>query len=154
MKIIILLLLTLIGTSCEYNEFDGGEQPSNLDYLLFGHLNGFCMQCDAVYKIQNGKLEGLRNQTISDPSTANLLPLTDEQYQLVKTLINQVPPRLIIVFDGSIRNLGSAFPDAGHYYVEVSKAGKLYRWYLEAGNLPQDVQTFVSSMQDALAKLQ
>ena len=40
-----------------------------------------------------------------------------------------------------------------HTYIEVSLNNKVYRWYIEAENIPADLTDFVKAVRDAMSKL-
>jgi len=149
----ITLLLFL--SNCTYHDMVPGEKMpgSSIDYMMFGHTAGFCMECDAVYKIFDGKLYGASHQMIGDPDATSLTQLPISSYNLVSSLITQIPRRIVTGSPTSTNTIGTYFPDAGHYYIEVSQNRKVYRWYIEPGNLPNDLQDFISAVQEALGKL-
>jgi hypothetical protein len=148
--IAILLLF-----SCTESNLPSGEKipSSSAEYLMFGHNDGFCMKCDAVYKITDGKLFGENHQVINDPDSTQLKLLPDSSYQLVASLTNQIPKRLVMGSTDSINRIGMYFPDVGHTYIEVSQNDKIYRWYIESRNLPDDLLPFVKEVNEAIVKL-
>ena len=145
----------LLLSNCTYNDLQSGEKiPSaSVDYLMFGHTSGFCMNCDKVYKIVDGKLFGASHQVISDPDAVALTQLPTSSYAMVSSLTSQIPNRLVTGSTSSINNIGTYFPDAGHTYIEVSQSKRVYRWYIEPGNLPTDLIDFMGAVNDALSKL-
>ncbi len=151
----VFAFVVLSGLSnCTYNDLWSGEVPSaSVDYLMFGHTSGFCIQCDEVYKIFEGKLYGASNQIISDPDAVALTQLPNSNYSLVSSITSQIPIRIVTGSTSSINIIGAPFPDAGHTYIEVSQNKKIYRWYIELGNIPSDLQDFLNAVQAALSKL-
>jgi hypothetical protein len=150
-----VLASLLFLANCTYNDLWSGERIPNpsVDYMMFGHMSGFCMNCDEVYKIVDGKLFGASHQMISDPDAVALTQLPTSSYAIVSSLTTQIPNRLVTGSTTSINKIGTYFPDAGHTYIEVSQNKKVYRWYIEPGNLPSDLQVFIDAVQDALNKL-
>jgi|GEM_PF-2170579 len=149
----IACLLAL--SSCTYNDLWSGEKgpSSSIDYMMFGHTSGFCMTCDQIYKLADGNLYGASHLTISDPDATPLSQLPNSSFVLVSSLASKIPKRLLTGSTASINNIGTYFPDVGHYYVEVSQDRKVYRWYIEPGKLPSDLQVFIDSVQGALRQL-
>jgi hypothetical protein len=146
--------LMLLLANCTYNDTWSGTVPSSsIEYMIFGHTSGFCLNCDEVYKIIDGKLFGASGQMISDPDAVPLTQLPSSAYNLVSPLVTQVPKRIVTGSITTTNTIGTYFPDAGHYYIEVSQNKKVYRWYIEPGNLPNDLQPFINAVQDALGKL-
>jgi len=125
---------------------------STIDYLMFGHNQSFCLNCDAVYKITNGTLLGANHQMIGEPDSVQLTQLPSSSYDLVSSLTTQIPNR-IVTGTSSINRVGSYFPDVGRTYIEVSQNQKVYRWYIEEGNIPADLTDFVKAVKDAMSKL-
>jgi hypothetical protein len=152
---IFAAVIPLILSNCTYHDLDSGEKvpASSMDYLMFGHTESFCLSCDAVYKIVNGKLFGANHQVIGDPDEVQLVQLPNSSYNLVSSLTTQIPGRIMTGSTGSINHIGTYFPDAGHTYIEVSQNKKAYRWYIEPGNLPGDLQDFVTAVNEAMSKL-
>ena len=142
-------------SNCTYNDLVSGKTVpvSSIDYLMFGHLGGFCMECDVVYKIVDGKLFGASHQMISDPDAIQLTELPTSSYNLVSLLTRQIPMPLVAGSTTSINIVGTPFPDVGSMYLEVSQNKKVYRWYIRSADLPSDLQAFIDSVQDALGKL-
>ena len=142
-------------SNCTCNDMTSGERIPNAsgDYLMFGHTSGFCMNCDEVYKIVDGKLFGASRQMISDPDEVVLTQLPTSSYAIVSSLTMQIPNRIVTGSTSSINRIGTYFPDAGHTYIEVSQSKKVYRWYIEPGNLPSDLTGFISEVNSALGKL-
>lgn len=150
----IVALFVLVIQACHPGGCTPPPEPQKLDYLLFGHLAGFCNDCDAVFKLENGKLSGAQHRVISDPDTARLVQLSDASYQQVSSLLQQAPMRLFTGSTSEIQTLGSPVPDMGYQYIELSANNSVRRWRIEGGNVPSDVQPFVQALTDAIGKLQ
>jgi len=145
-------LLTL--SNCTHNDVRPEKEPgSTIDYLMFGHNQSFCLNCDAVYKITNGTLLGANHQMIGEPDSVLLTQLPSSSYDLVSSLTTQIPNRIVTGSTSSINRVGNFFPDVGHAYIEVSQNQKVYRWYIEAENIPADLTDFVKAVRDAMSKL-
>jgi len=147
--------IVLFLSNCTYNDLVSGEKipPSTVDYMMFGYNGGFCVACGAMYKIIDGKLFGSNHQTFTDPDAVPLTQLPTSSYDLVSSLTTQIPKRIVTGSTSSINNIGTYFPDAGHTYIEVSQNKKVYRWYIEAGNIPADLDTFMNDVSEAMSKL-
>jgi hypothetical protein len=94
----IISLLTL--SSCERQNFStqtDGTQDTSIDFFIFGHTGSFCLDCDAVYKIQDGKLYGANHQIISNPDSVQLNLCPNASYELVSGLPSEIPPQLLEV---------------------------------------------------------
>jgi hypothetical protein len=128
-----------------------GEPNSSNDYFIFGHTAGFCLNCDAVYKIQDGKLYGANHQNIFYPDSVQFKSFPDTSYKLVSSLSSEIPPPLL---KESSMNIGTYFPDAGHYYIEVSHNHEVHHWYIEAGNTPCYLANFLKDVSAAMGKLE
>jgi hypothetical protein len=141
--------------SCQYENIDLSRDvpTSSITYLMFGHTASFCLNCDAVYKIENGKLYGASNQMISNPDSAQLKLLPDSLYQKVSSLAIEVPSQLFSGSTSTIQKVGSYFPDVGHYYIEVAQNKNTYRWYIEAGNTPSYLTDFLKDVNTAMTRL-
>jgi hypothetical protein len=156
-RFIILVLTTfLLLTGCRYDQITPQQETpgSSGDYLVFGHTQGFCMNCDAVYKLQDGKLYGADHQVIPDPGDVQLKIMPASSYQLVKSLIVEIPSELLIGSSSAIQTVGSYAPDVGHVYIEVSQHHEVHRWYIEAGNTPGYLLDFLKEVNNAITQLQ
>jgi len=89
---------------------------------------------------------------IGEPDSVQLTQLPSSSYDLVSSLTTQIPNR-IVTGTSSINRVGSYFPDVGRTYIEVSQNQKVYRWYIEEGNIPADLTDFVKAVKDAMSKL-
>lgn len=156
MRKVLYGIVVLFGAlGCAEHDLLSGEKvpPSTVDYLIFGHTAGFCMECDALYKIDDGKLFGAKHQVIGDPDTVQLTELPVASYEIAAGLTFEVPSRFVNGSTVDTNRLGTYWPDAGHYYIEVRQSGKVYKWYIEAGAIPVDVAPFISHIETAIGKL-
>jgi hypothetical protein len=151
--IITAIASAAILASCEYNELlykgNGGGHPS-YDYFIFGHTSAFCNSCDVVCKIENGKLYGAINQVMVSPDSAKMILLPDSLYQKVKDLPAQLPTQ---IFSETSETIGSYWPDAGHYCIKAKSNGQYRHWYIEAGNNPAYLNSFVTKLSEAIYEL-
>jgi hypothetical protein len=158
MKSHVLSISVVVGllalSNCTHNDIRPEKEPvATIDYLMFGHTQSFCLNCDAIYKIANGTLLGANHQMIGEPDSVHLTQLPSSSYDLVSSLATQIPNRIVTGSTSSINRVGSYFPDVGHTYIEVSQNQKVYRWYIEAENVPADLNDFVKAVRDAMSEL-
>ncbi len=139
--------------SCDKNQ----DTDAGPDYLIFGHYYGFCggEKCIEIYKLEDTKLyEDSRDQYPTSASfySGNFNALSNEKFELVKDIRNQIPNELIL---DSSKVIG--IPDAGDwggFYVEYKKGDLRKSWLLDKhkGNVPASYHAFMDHM-DAKIKL-
>jgi len=118
--------------------------------MIFGHMGSFCLNCDALYKIENGKLYGANHQLIQELDKVNLVQFPDDKYEIVRTLPSEIPNQLLT---GQSTNIGSYAPDAGHFYIEISQNHVKHHWYIEERNTPTYLTNFLSDLRNGMTSL-
>lgn len=148
-KWLVIVLMTLC-LGCKEDGMPPDPKPPLTDYLVFGHLGSFCMNCDVLYKIENESLYTTGKVAHVDPThpSFTLLPLS--QYQLVKDLPSEFPSQLL---NEKAESIGSYFPDVGATYIEVKQNGTVHHWYIQAGSTPSYLVEFIKQVTTAETEL-
>jgi hypothetical protein len=146
----IFVVIIILLTSCEYKQIQPVDKEKSEDYFVFGHTQAFCMSCDVVCKIEDGKLYGVINQVVGDPDSVMMVLLPDNLYEKVKDLPAQLPSQ---IFPETSERIGSYWPDAGHYYIKLKASGKERHWFIEAGDNPTYLKGFVAELSKAIYEL-
>lgn len=120
-------------------------------YLIFGHVGGFCMNCDVLYKIENDSIYATKFSTNLNPDSAvfSFLKLTSKD-SLVGRLPYTIPAAL---FNEQSVEIGAPRPDVGHYYLAVSTRDIVRHWYIEAYGVPDYLKPYLANVQTAMSKL-
>jgi len=147
-----LMFLGFFVSSC----IDKEEDILNQDYLIFGHFYGECRgeSCVEIFKLENNQLfEDIKDQY---PSPADFYkgtyePLSEEQYELARELIQYFPQQLL---EEEGRVIGQ--PDAGDWgglYIEYGYQGKRQFWLIDQkkSNLPEYLQIFRDKVNERIA---
>ena len=148
-----LLILIIFLASCEKKEVipTSGDPVLSIEYLIFGHIDGFCMKCDVLYKIEAGQLYSTHYQQRIDVPNPQFTLLDSSHYELACNLITEVPADLL---NEKTETVGSYFPDVGRYYIEIKKGNSTRHWFIEGKNVPDYLQPFINDMNIALVSLQ
>ena len=146
-----LLILTLgFFTSCDKED---DHTSAKVDYLIFGTFYGECggEGCVEIFKIESDRL--LEDKKDLYPG-ADFYPFDDfevlphEKFELVKDLIDFLPPSLLQEESGVFGQ-----PDAGDWggaYVEY-KAGNIHKYWLldqMESNMPEAFNVFVDKINE------
>lgn len=146
----IFVAIIILLASCEYKQIQPVDKEKSEDYFVFGHTQAFCMNCDVVCKIENGKLYGTINQVVGNPDSVAMVLLPDSLYEKVKSLPSRLPSQ---IFSETSERIGSYWPDAGHYYIKIKLNGKERHWLIEAGDNPAYLNDFVAELNEAINEL-
>lgn len=155
--IMLLTLTALLAIRCDNQT---AEFSRNSNYLVFGHFFGECFgeACVEIFKIENGVVyeDTLDMYPIQSklPHVTDFVQLSDNDYQQVRSLTDNIPEKL---FDESDLVIGQ--PDAGDwggYYVETNVSGTPRYWLIDKmeSNLPAYLHDFAADLNEAIQKLQ
>jgi hypothetical protein len=143
-------------SSCEKDEVDISGKG---DYLIFGTFYGECggERCVDIYKLENDRL--LEDKKDMYPGS-DFYPFDDfevlsqEKFELVKDLIDFLPPSLVSEESGVIGQ-----PDAGDWggaFVEY-KSGNIHKYWLldqMETNMPEAFNVYVDKINEKEALIQ
>jgi len=145
-------------SSCKEEECDCHRQPDN-NYLIFGKFYGMCMgeTCVEIFKIEDGILYEDTTDRYpfgNAPYNGIYIGRSSSDYNLVKDIINYVPPQLLNEADTTI-GIPDAY-DQGGYYLEVKEAGESRFWLIDTDkdNIPTYLQTFTDTLNSYINRLQ
>lgn len=131
---------------------------NNTDYILFGHFAGFCVgeQCIQIYKLTDTDLfEDTMDQYPNSqaPYDGDYTRLSDERFQMVKSLVNQVPEQLLTSQDTIIGSPDAA--DGGGVYFAINNGAETRFWLIDQveSNLPEYLIPFKKSINAAVEQL-
>ncbi|HMV16154.1 MAG: hypothetical protein IT275_00165 [Chitinophagales bacterium] len=137
--------------SCKKDEF------IQVDYIVFGAIQGDCPNgCRYVYYLDSQKLledeqvKYYANQQLSNFNKA----LTGEQFELVKTLLHQVPSAMTKTSKSLFIDLNAGSPNL--WYAEVKANNRIYKWTFDnaPSSTPAYLQTFANAVINATQQLQ
>lgn len=164
-KVIFTLILTgcFAAMSCQNQQSEmsqNGDQNSETspstpvtrnDYLIFGHVSGFCLNCDVLYKIENDSIYTTKFCTNLDPGTAvfSFLKAVDDNSPAGE-LTREIPSKLL---NEQNTFIGAPRPDVGHYYFEVKIGGKIKHWYVEAAGVPDYLTSYMADVKTVMNNL-
>ncbi len=144
--------LTLILFSCTDAQNspspEKSEDAPKDEYLVFGRFFGFCSgeTCIEIYKIEDAKLyEDTLDQYPSSAQAyaGKFVALSQDQYEVVKDLLAQVPSELLAENATFIGSPDAA--DGGGFYVSlVDERGQVKFWLIDRvrSNIPEYLHGF------------
>jgi len=155
--IVNILICFFVFISCKKD--NTGSTTADKDYIVFGHFYGFCHgeQCIEIFKISAGKLyEDILDHYpgTENPYDGSYVLLTDEKYQLVKDMVNNIPNTLY-----QVNNHVIGTPDAGDWgglYLEVTVNGQRRFWLFDKmkQNLPEDLRPLADEIERCISLVQ
>lgn len=156
LQILITTCLTIfLFASCKK---DKTVQPSNSNYLMFGHFYGECFSetCVEIYRLEQDKLlEDTKDQypARSGFYGGNYVSLSQEKFNSTKDLINSFPTELLNETQTVIGQ-----PDAGDWgglYVEYNFNGVRKFWLLDQmqSNVPVEYHSFIDKVNEKILQL-
>jgi hypothetical protein len=152
MRVLFLsIVVCFISLSCEKDEF---VKP---DYIVFGAFQGDCANgCRFVYYLDDTKL--LEDETVKYFSNNNLsafnTTLSNDEFELVKNLLNKVPLALTKTNRTLFIDLNSGSPNL--WYAEIKLNGRVFKWTFDnsASATPSYLKPFADEVIEALLLLQ
>jgi len=156
MRMLFILAITasaILPVAC-----DREQEPSALDYMVFGTFYGECVgeQCVEIYRLEDGHLYEDTTDTYPGsqaPLGGDYDELSPALYDAVKDMIGPLPAGLR---DTAATVIGQ--PDAGDWggaYLEW-KEGSFHRFWLldlHLGNVPSDYHAIIGQIQSAVATI-
>ncbi len=122
--------------------------------LIFGEFYGFCQgeTCIETFKLEDGKLY----EDSKDDRNHQLFKfqaLSNDKYNQVKGLLNQVPNELLTHKEGRIGCPDCT--DGGGIYISINHKGTLKSWQIDNNldNVPTELHTFVKAVQEKVRLL-
>lgn len=155
---VLVLMACFLASACQKLETEmNSKQPSGTllargQYsVVFGHVGGFCKDCDVLYKIKNDTVYTTKFSTNLDPKTAVFSFLTVvDSFSLAGSLPYSTPPKLL---EEQSTVIGTYRPDLGHYYIEVRIHDSIHHWYVEASNVPDYLTSYLADIQKVMNDL-
>lgn len=162
---LILLSFIFLFTHCsnsisqtENEECDCYYLTEAEDSFVFGQYYGFCMgeQCTNLYLIKDEKLfaDDMERLMHPDDLVFGSVALSDEKYQLAKTLLEAFPSKLL---DEESETIGCPdCADQGGYFIELTtNNGEKQRWYLDnfKNSLPDYLVAYTKKIDEVLEEL-
>ena len=140
-----IFIVLLVLEACVYHDV---RPKVSGDYFVFGSFYGMCVgKCVHVFIIHDRELYQVNNTAYPNKSrsisTADLTKLDQEQYDLVKTLPDSLPPQLLTESNTTIGCPDCA--DGGGLYIETKVNGEKRFWYLDNSKYqtPQYLHGFI-----------
>lgn len=132
----LIAALVISISACSDDDANDVDPTSTDVVLLFGQFNGFCggEGCIEIFKLEGTTLSEDTNDNYPTIDTApydgDFVALAPEKYDLVKTIINEIPEQLL---DESNQVFGCPdCADQGGYYLEYIKDGVHQYWLFDA----------------------
>lgn len=148
-KLIPLFGLLLLLSFCKKDE------ALQADSFVFGSAYGFCVgDCATFFLIESNKLyPDSIEKYYNDFLRFKKNPLSDDNYILAKTLMNNFPKYL-----GDNPNKTFGCPDCadqGGIHIQVTNDGETKTWHLDTdiSNLPAEIRNYVQNVKAIIQQL-
>lgn len=156
----LLIIIFVILTSCNSTKptlktNDAKTQAGIDSYLVFGKFYGHCISgCATLFKLENDQLfaDELLRFTDWEALKFKTTPLSNQQYQAAKALLDAFPQELLQAEE----TIGCPdCADQGGFALEIRKDGKRHHWRIDTNrnNLPDYLKAYVDQIDKIVAQL-
>lgn len=151
-KILVPIVFGVLIASCSK---DVSTEPSESDYLIFGHFYGFCQgeKCIEIFKLESNRLlEDSKDEYPSrtDFYNGDYIALGNTKFDLVKNLMDYFPDNLLNENDTVFGCPDCA--DQGGLYIEYNFNGIRKFWIIDQskGSVPIYLHDFMDKANEKI----
>ncbi len=155
---ISLFLIAIFTLSCEKEEDCCTPLEAEEDRtLIFGTYFGFCLgDCTHLFKIEKGEVfpdQGIERLNVNEALTFSAVPLSIEDYNKAKTLLDNFPEPLLDEEETTI-GIPDAY-DQGGIFLQLTENETVRSWYLDSNieALPKYLRAYATMVKEVTTKL-
>ena len=154
--IVLIAIAFILLSSCGEDKPTGTYFDRN--YIVFGSFYGECIgnNCVKMYKIENGVLSGDHSEFYVWNSfyEGSFFTMPQSEYDLVKKIINYIPPSLLVEPQGNIGSPNSH--DQGGLYLElnVNYSRKFWKIDMDTIAIPHYLIPITDTIKTYIQRLQ
>ncbi|MEQ9166858.1 MAG: hypothetical protein RLO12_11410 [Fulvivirga sp.] len=155
----IILALALIACNTDEEPLFLVEQPTaEGEYILFGTYAGECSgeQCIEIFKLTGSTLAEDKKDNYpgsQEVYTGDFELLSDEKFEIAKSLLTSTPASLLIITDTIIGQ--PDYADGGGIYFEYKVNNKHHFWLIDQikGNVPDALHPWMDKVNSVIDEL-